>query len=195
MIGGYDTDAAVFAHTQAPVFKVGDLGIVDQYKDDEEYKFASAVWNRITGNQGTHTPEQFTQAWGLFTDWETMMAEDDTAGRYGWATNLYQIGVIMNSLITQNAYDRPPSGTTETISGLLDNDFDVLTYGGHVLDQAYNHYDRGLRMTIAWIMAHSPGKRPTMMQLQDVLVTGVNKVIDEEGRVSIGELVESPPPP
>ncbi|KAH8747958.1 hypothetical protein F5883DRAFT_653369 [Diaporthe sp. PMI_573] len=195
MIGDYDTDAEVFAHTQVPVFKVGDLGIVDQYKDSEEYKFASAVYNRITGNQGTHTPEQFTQAWGLFTDWETMMAQDDTAGRYGWATNLYQIGVIMNSLITQNAYDRPPSGTIETISGLLDNDFDVFTYGGHVLDQAYDHYDRGLRMAITWIMAHTPGRRPTMMQLQDALITGVNKFIDEEGRVSIGELVGSPPPP
>lgn len=33
----------------------------------------------------------------------------------------------MVSLITQNNYDRPPIGSTQTISGLLDNDFDVFT--------------------------------------------------------------------
>ncbi|KAH8788631.1 hypothetical protein F5883DRAFT_532626 [Diaporthe sp. PMI_573] len=75
-----------------------------------------------------------------------MLEQDDTAGRFGWWTNLYQIGVIMVSLITQNAYDRPPGGTTQTISGLLENEFDVLTYGGYVLNEAFNHYDRGLRM-------------------------------------------------
>lgn len=40
------------------------------------------------------TQEQFTQSWDVFTDWETMMAQDDTAGRYGWHTNLYQMGVV-----------------------------------------------------------------------------------------------------
>lgn len=33
----------------------------------------------------------------------------------------------MVSLVTQNMYDRPPMGTTQTISGLLENDFDVFT--------------------------------------------------------------------
>lgn len=33
----------------------------------------------------------------------------------------------MVSLITQNSYDRPPIGTTQTISGLTENDFEVLT--------------------------------------------------------------------
>lgn len=33
----------------------------------------------------------------------------------------------MAMLITQNIYDRPPIGTTRTISGLQPDDFDVFT--------------------------------------------------------------------
>ncbi|KAK7727623.1 hypothetical protein SLS63_007065 [Diaporthe eres] len=97
-----------------------------------------------------------------------MLAQDDTAGRFGWWTNLYQMGVIM--LISSQ-------------------------YGGYVLDEAFDHYDRGLREAVAWIMAHSPTKRPTMMQLQDILATGSAKVFNEQERVSIAELLGAPPQP
>lgn len=50
-------------------------------------------------------------------------------------------------------------------------------------------------MAIAWIMAHSPGKRPTMLQLERILMNAVLKDYGEDGRTSVAELLESPPPP
>lgn len=50
-------------------------------------------------------------------------------------------------------------------------------------------------MTIAWIMAHSPGKRPKMLELQEILMKAVRRDYDEDDRTSIAELLESPPPP
>lgn len=38
--------------------------------------------------------EQFTKAWEAIYNLESMLALDDTAGRFGWWTNLYQIGVV-----------------------------------------------------------------------------------------------------
>lgn len=40
--------------------------------------------------------EQFTKSWNAFTDYETLLSQDDTAGRFGWWTNLYQMGVVSN---------------------------------------------------------------------------------------------------
>ncbi|KAL1863877.1 hypothetical protein Daus18300_008026 [Diaporthe australafricana] len=149
----------------------------------------------MAGNAGTHAPEQFTETWNAFTDAEMMFAQDDTAGRYGWWTNLYQIGTIMTMLITQNIYDRPPIGTTRTISGLQPNDFDVFTYGGQVMDSDYDHYNLELRMTIAWVMARVPGQRPSMLQLQDILMGAVRRDYGEQGRTSIADILHGPPPP
>lgn len=50
-------------------------------------------------------------------------------------------------------------------------------------------------MAIAWIMAHSPGKRPKMLELQEILMKAVRRNYDEQDRTSIAELLESPPPP
>lgn len=68
-------------------------------------------------------------------------------------------------------------------------------YGGYVLDEKFDHYDRGLRMAITWAMAHSPANRPSMLELQEVLMKGVRGEYGEEDRTSIAELLRSPPPP
>lgn len=41
--------------------------------------------------------EQFTKTWEAFDDLETMLEQDDTAGRMGWWTNLYQMGTVRNN--------------------------------------------------------------------------------------------------
>lgn len=38
--------------------------------------------------------EQFTTAWDAFASLDDMLARDNTAGRFGWWTNLYQAGVV-----------------------------------------------------------------------------------------------------
>lgn len=50
-------------------------------------------------------------------------------------------------------------------------------------------------MAIAWIMAHSPGKRPTMPELEDILMKAVRKDYGEDDRTSVAEILGSPPPP
>lgn len=94
------------------------------------------------------------------------------------------------SLVLWSQLNRRPEAAAQVAQSLISSQ-----YGGYVLDEAFDHYDRGLREAVAWIMAHSPTKRPTMMQLQDILATGNARVFDEQERVSIAELLGAPPQP
>lgn len=63
------------------------------------------------------------------------------------------------------------------------------------MDSDYDHYNLELRMTIAWVMARVPGQRPSMLQLQDILMRAVRRDYGEQGRTSIAGILQGPPPP
>lgn len=84
-----------------------------------------------------------------------------------------------------------PDGVTEKI----------FTYGSRLLnDEKYGHYDRDIRNTIAWCMAHRPRDRPTMIELSAIFNDALKRTAGEftspleSFRTSIPQLLDSPPP-
>lgn len=101
--------------------------------------------------------------------------------------------------ITRNLPDIPPACLPVAITKPDGRTDQVFTYGSHFLWDEYDHYDPVLRSTLAWCMAHRPADRPTMLELeglfQTALATAVFPGDDDEDRITIGELLGSPPPP
>lgn len=84
-----------------------------------------------------------------------------------------------------------PNGVTEKI----------FTYGSRLLDdERYGRYDRDIRITIAWCMAHRPRDRPTMVELSAIFNDALQRTAGEfdsplEGfRATIPQLLNNPPP-
>lgn len=76
----------------------------------------------------------------------------------------------------------------------------IPTYVAPLLTEpAVQGYDPLIIDTIAWCMAHKPGDRPTMVELEQRLFTNViNREWsqeDENKRITIRELLARPPPP
>lgn len=75
----------------------------------------------------------------------------------------------------------------------------MFTYGGHLLEESFNHYDATLLSTVAWCMAHRPRERPTMLELEAILKDAIAREYPEEDdddtRLTIRELLDSPSPP
>lgn len=93
----------------------------------------------------------------------------------------------------------PPQCILSTIQkpgGVVDQ---IFTYGAHLVLNEYDQYDMSLRSTVAWCLAHRPGERPTMLQLQAILNDAVRKQYPGEdndgGRSTVADLLGSPPPP
>jgi hypothetical protein len=71
----------------------------------------------------------------------------------------------------------------------------IWTYAGHLLDPEFDHYDRLLRSTVAWCMAHRPSDRPGIRVLEGLIMSAVahdRSAAEAEGRVSIAELLGEP---
>lgn len=75
----------------------------------------------------------------------------------------------------------------------------IPTYANPLVnDDALQGYDPLLIDTVAWCMAHMPGDRPTMVELEQRIVSAVNRdwsQEDESDRASIRQLLSMPPPP
>lgn len=76
----------------------------------------------------------------------------------------------------------------------------IPTYIAPLLTEpAVQGYDPLIIDTIAWCMAHKPGDRPTMVELEQRLFTNVMNrdwsQEDEKKRITIRELLARPPPP
>lgn len=77
----------------------------------------------------------------------------------------------------------------------------IFTYGSRLLnDERLGAYDRDIRNTIAWCMAHRPADRPTMVELSAIFTDALQKTAGELNgpleafRTTIPQLLDSPPP-
>lgn len=220
MIGDYDRDWVAegeHAHDQVPVFKVGDFGNMRAYRAQMYRNSILAIVNgRVCGNRWCNAPEQFTQSWKNIATLEDLQA-DETAGKYDWWTNLWQVARLMDIMvrtvllsvycallkrklqITQLVPDIPPTCVRATIAKPTGVVEEVFTYGSHLLGPGrYDHYDPALRATVAWCMAHRPGDRPTMVELEGVIQAAIARgspTDNDEDRSSVRWLLTNPPPP
>lgn len=99
MIGDFGTDPGPgHPHDQVPVAKVGDLGVITRLLPRHRDNFFVLVAGRVRGNMWYHFPEQFTETWKNIDGMESLAA-DEVAGKYGWTSNLWQVGRLMTIMV------------------------------------------------------------------------------------------------
>lgn len=102
MIASYDFDepSGGHDHSDVPVFKIGDLGIARSFRTPFWQRHATArLFNMTMGNPMCQAPESWSEGWKNVKDWATFDAEE-TAGKFGWKTNLWQVGQLMNIMVS-----------------------------------------------------------------------------------------------
>lgn len=100
MVGDFDGAGAGpgHPHDQVPVVKVGDLGVITRLLPRHRDDFFVLVAGRVRGNMWYHFPEQFTETWKNVDNMESLAA-DEVAGKYGWTSNLWQVGRLMTIMV------------------------------------------------------------------------------------------------
>ena len=99
MIGDFDSDPGPgHPHDQVPIVKVGDLGVITRFLPQHRDSFFALVACRVRGNMWYQTPEQFSETWKNVDSMESLNA-DSVAGKYGWTTNLWQVGRLMTIMV------------------------------------------------------------------------------------------------
>ncbi|KAK7708436.1 hypothetical protein SLS63_013474 [Diaporthe eres] len=196
MIGDFSADPGPeHPHDQVPVVKVGDLGVITRLLPRHRDSFFVLVSGRLRGNMWYNFPEQFTETWKNVDGMESLAA-DEVAGKYGWTSNLWQVGRLMTIMITRVTPDVPPTCTQSDITKPDGTTQKIWTYSGHLIGEQFDHYDPLLRSTVAWCMAHRPADRPGILELERLITDAVavdRSAAEAEGRVSIRELLGAPP--
>ncbi|SPQ26523.1 cc25b1bc-5976-4992-9d6c-7d8b4de0e9d1 [Thermothielavioides terrestris] len=111
LVGGNDPTVDP-DHPVAPVMKLSDFGISNEVTDAVRADGEQALHFRRLAKHRFFTPEQFTKEW----DWVPLGRHPyagapwptTVAGQWGWASNLFQVGLAMACLITQCYPPCPP---------------------------------------------------------------------------------------
>ncbi|CAL3973700.1 unnamed protein product [Diplocarpon coronariae] len=173
MIGG-DRNAT---HPDSPP-KLADFGLaIDVPGDPASALFIPGpTWNdnQLNRSRGTPTyyaPEQFTPRWN-YADY----AASPVCGRYGTATNVWGIGVIMYEItcLYQVNSQVPEAGDPFLPENFLINgDFARGPLFGTELQQLQS-YSTALRDLIHECLYEDPAHRPSLLQLKNRIRAGVN---------------------
>ncbi|AEO64627.1 uncharacterized protein THITE_2126944 [Thermothielavioides terrestris NRRL 8126] len=111
LVGGNDPTVDP-DHPVAPVMKLSDFGIASEVTDAVRANGERALHFRRLAKHKFFMPEQFTKEWDWVplgyhlyagAPWPTTVA-----GQWGWASNLFQVGLVMACLITQCYPPCPP---------------------------------------------------------------------------------------
>ncbi|CZT00503.1 uncharacterized protein RAG0_08522 [Rhynchosporium agropyri] len=163
-------------HDGIPVYKIGDFGGILKVDSNPLNVKARNVWRvdnamRLQGTRGYYAPEQFTPRWDS-KDFRT----SPVCGKYGTATNVWGIGVIMYQVCIPFSYlhnsqakadaiytsapprpHRPFSYTSATTGETF------VSYGQFLARQNYSGTIKDL---IAECLAEIPGQRPGLIELK-----------------------------
>ncbi|CZT04008.1 uncharacterized protein RCO7_05631 [Rhynchosporium graminicola] len=163
-------------HDGIPVYKIGDFGGILKVDSNPLNVKARNVWRvdnamRLQGTRGYYAPEQFTPRWDS-KDFRT----SPVCGKYGTATNVWGIGVIMYQVripfsylhnsqakadaIYTSAPPRPHRPFSYTSATTGEN---FVSYGQFLARQNYSGTIKDL---IAECLAEIPGQRPGLIELK-----------------------------
>ncbi|KAI1257219.1 hypothetical protein MGN70_000258 [Eutypa lata] len=147
-------------HDVSPRLKIGDFGLTESMERGANNEYGWFSHYRGRGKYGYFSPEQFTVEWDPIPP----DAEDfphETAGNYGSHTNVWGIGLVMESLITTYYPLDPPRATMLRFANV-----DYASYGAHLLDAQFDDIDPPLRRLVTCCLAHNPMHRPPLDELQ-----------------------------
>ncbi|KAL2284732.1 hypothetical protein FJTKL_08812 [Diaporthe vaccinii] len=108
---------------------------------------------------------------------------------------------VMWQLLTRCCTLLPPNHGDIEFSPDGVNTVRGFTYGADLIfSRVADEYDETLRTTIMWCMMHDPAERPTLRQLEHLIVGNLGIYQNDgdkitEGRTSISDILATPPPP
>ncbi|KAK4132684.1 kinase-like protein [Trichocladium antarcticum] len=156
-------------HNLVPVIKVADLGVAKLFGLMDRFKTVPMWSARKCGKAHIMTPEQFSEEWD-YIDSTPAAAQSQVAGNYNWWTNLYQIGLVMWTMITLHHTEQPPVADELALAnhdGTITPG--VFSYGGILLHPSFAHVDAELRHLVMLCLNYDPTTRPSMAQISEAL--------------------------
>ncbi|KAH7627888.1 hypothetical protein B0T09DRAFT_359213 [Sordaria sp. MPI-SDFR-AT-0083] len=118
------------------------------------------------GKSSIYAPEQFTEEWDHVKEGGPRESGATTAGNYNWWTNLYQVGIIMYSLIQLCEFETSPVPNYAAIRYPDGSEREVWGYGMGLLVSQYSNLDFDLVNAVAACLCHDPADRPDMHDLE-----------------------------
>ncbi|KAK1752721.1 hypothetical protein QBC47DRAFT_432407 [Echria macrotheca] len=174
-------DRPADGHKVVPVFKLNDFGLA-RYYSPARYRRVFEMWSaRIRGKPEYFVPEQFTAEWDWVHWSPALQPEIKTAGKYGYRSNIFGVGLCVWSAMTLHKPSHQPHRfpTVQTIQRFHDGKLvQIRTYGGDLLvpDNEWHMktYSAKLRCFVAQCLAENPGHRPGRLE--------ITRLIDELAR-------------
>lgn len=164
LVGDYDSSE----HNITPIAKIADLGLCARFTGNRESVMTR--WNcRRRGKSSIYAPEQFTEEWDHVKEGGPRESGATTAGNYNWWTNLYQVGIIMYSLIQLCEFETSPVPNYAAIRYPDGSEREVWGYGMGLLVSQYSNLDFDLVNAVAACLCHDPADRPDMHDLERLI--------------------------
>ncbi|KAI1372313.1 kinase-like protein [Hypoxylon crocopeplum] len=181
-VGDVGNPAVDGEHRFGPVLKAGDFGLathVASNRDDFYYENL-----RTRGKEGYFLPEQFCNDWDYIPPDSNTIRNHRIAGNYGAHSNVWGIGLILESLITLCEPAMPPVPSQCSL-GVPPGKESYITYGLHLQEPDYDWVDQDLRNIVYRCQAHYPEDRPRL----DSLLEGIIQLVAT--KTYPGETVEA----
>ncbi|KAK3382176.1 kinase-like domain-containing protein [Lasiosphaeria ovina] len=185
-------------HPIVPPLLISDLGLSMDINDGIRQDPIRIWKTRERGKELYYTPEQFTSEWDHV---ETLPADLQPtgariAGNYTWKTNLFQVGMIMWSMITLRWNPQP------LLAWALDDDDQqtyTRTYGGWLTrNPRLSSVDDNLRRLVAECMIEDPARRPEVGYVHETIQEALS-ITDDQEKIKLRTFVDKfycdPPEP
>ncbi|KAI2632245.1 kinase-like domain-containing protein [Hypoxylon sp. NC1633] len=153
-------------HAFAPVLKLGDFGVAAEIDSTQQDEYFENL--RGNGKRGFWAPEQFTVEWEHIPLGSGAVNREGVPGNFGAHTNIWAVGLTMETMITLCTPAIPPIPSYATVRCPPGKSV-YVTYAGHLFGPQYSRIDIDLRSLIARCQAHDPRERPTLRELETTI--------------------------
>ncbi|KAI1126917.1 kinase-like domain-containing protein [Nemania abortiva] len=166
-------------HGAAPIAKLGDFGLATEVKLDKHDFYYELL--RIRGKQYFFAPEQFCIDWEYIERDKDLIREHPLAGNFGAHTNVWAVGLLIETLITKCWPAHPPRPTRTEIMVPEGKEW-YYTYGAHLDQEMYRYVPRELVYLVFRCLAHLPEDRPTLFDLEKYVTNAIRNLEGESER-------------
>ncbi|KAH9907740.1 kinase-like domain-containing protein [Xylariomycetidae sp. FL2044] len=164
-VGELDPDRDT-EHGISPILKLGDFGLAkDILSGQSNQYYAEQKWR---AKRGYFAPEQFCSDWDYIPESPDTVKDHPIAGNYAAHTNIWAIGLVMETLITQCHPALPPTPRTISTSP-PPGKTEYVTYGDHLTRKKYARVDPELIRAVLRCQAHWPEDRPKLHELEELI--------------------------
>ncbi|KAI8635452.1 kinase-like domain-containing protein [Xylariaceae sp. FL1651] len=156
-------DVLTGEHSVSPLLKLGDFGLATEIEPDSTDTYYELFRNY--GKRGFYAPEQFCADWNYIQPTMHLLMNHEIAGNYGWHTNVWGIGLTMETLITLCYPQQPPHPVATSLKP-PEGKSRYDSYGVHLLSEEYSRVDHDLLAAVIRCQAHLPADRPPLHELE-----------------------------